>query len=63
MLASFLSLAFIMSPPAFQANGVYCDEIFTVIDEYQEETGAFSEEDLERLLGRCERWEENDESL
>ena len=61
MITSLLSLAFIVSPMGAQMSGVFCDEIYAVISEYQEETGVFSEEELEGLLGRCERYEEGDE--
>ena len=44
-----------------QMSGVFCDEIYAVISEYQEVTGSFTEEEVERLLGRCERYEEETE--
>ena len=63
MLASFLSLAFITAPGPVPLGGIYCDEILAVIAEYQEETGAFTEEQMERYASNCESWEENDEDL
>ena len=39
-------------------NGVFCDEVMETILDYQEETGAFSEEQLEDLTGGCVRYEE-----
>ena len=42
-----------------RVDGVYCDEVMETILEYQEETGAFSESDLEDLTGGCLRYEES----
>ena len=57
MVIQILSLAFLMSPVG-EMPGIYCDEIMEVIYEYQEETGAFTEEEMEGFLKSCDGWEE-----
>ena len=46
-----------------RVDGVYCDEIMETIMDYQEETGAFSESQLEELTGGCAGWEERVEEV
>jgi hypothetical protein len=48
----------VSSPVEGQMNGVFCDEVMETILDYQEMTGAFSEEQLEDLTGGCVRYEE-----
>ena len=55
-MGELLLIAFISSGP--QYGGIYCDEVAMELIRYNEETGAFSEEVLEELTGRCEVWEE-----
>ena len=53
-----LVLLNVTEPVEGKVNGVYCDEVMETILEYQEETGAFSEDQLEELTGGCIRYEE-----
>ena len=41
-----------------RVDGVFCDEVMETILDYQEETGAFTESQLEELTGGCLRYEE-----
>jgi len=43
-----------------KVDGVFCDEVMETIFEYQEETGAFSESQLEDLTGGCLRYEDRE---
>ena len=58
MIILLLVLLNVTEPVEGKVNGVYCDEVMETILEYQEETGAFSESQLEELTGGCIRWEE-----
>ena len=58
MIILMLMLLNVSSPVEGQMNGVFCDEVMETILDYQEETGAFSEEQLEDLTGGCVRYEE-----
>ena len=58
MIILVLMLMNVSSPAEGQMNGVFCDEVMETILDYQEETGAFSEEQLEDLTGGCIRYEE-----
>ena len=58
MIILVLMLMNVSSPVEGQMNGVFCDEVMETILDYQEMTGAFSEEQLEDLTGGCVRYEE-----
>jgi len=58
MIIELITLAFLSMSPGPSLGGIYCDEIMEVLAEYQEETGAFSEEEMERFMVGCEGWEE-----
>lgn len=58
MMIELLTLFSLFRPDNGQMGGMYCDEIAVEILDYQRETDAFSEEDLEKLIGNCEIWEE-----
>ena len=58
MIIEMLSLFFLLDPQRDPMGGIYCDEVATEIIEYNRETGAFSQEQLEAMIGRCEIWEE-----
>ena len=58
MIIEMVSLFFLLDPNAAPMGGIYCDEVATEIIEYNRETGAFSQEQLEAMIGRCEIWEE-----
>ena len=60
MIVLMLLLWSVAEPVDGRMNGVYCDEVVGAIMEYQEETGAFSEEQLDDLLDGCDRYEESD---
>ena len=57
MILELLTVANLISPGE-SMGGIYCDEIIEEIVSYQLSTGAFSEEQIEGLIGRCEGWEE-----
>ncbi len=58
MIVLMLLLWNVAAPVDGQMGGVYCDEVVETLLEYQEETGAFTEEQLEDLIGGCAGWEE-----
>ena len=58
MIILLLVLMNVTAPVDGKVNGVFCDDIMETIFEYQEETGAFSESQLEELTGGCMRYEE-----
>jgi hypothetical protein len=58
MIILLLVLLNVGVPVDGKVDGVYCDEVMEVIMDYQEETGAFSEEQLKELTGGCIRYEE-----
>ena len=58
MIIEMLSLFFLLDPQREPMGGIYCDEVATEIIEYNRETGAFTQEQLESMIGRCEVWEE-----
>ena len=58
MIILMLLLWSVAEPVDGRMNGVYCDEVMETILDYQEETGAFSEAQLEDLTGGCKRYEE-----
>ena len=60
MIILLLVLMNVGVPVDGKVNGVFCDEVMETILEYQEETGAFSEDQLEELTGGCIRWEERE---
>ncbi len=60
MIILMLLLWSVAEPVDGRMNGVYCDEVVGAIMEYQEETGAFSESQLDDLLDGCDRYEESD---
>ena len=57
MILELLTVANLMSP-GVSMGGIYCDEVIEELVSYQLETGAFTEEQLKGLIGRCEGWEE-----
>ena len=58
MIILLLVLMNVGVPVDGKVDGVFCDEVMETILDYQEETGAFSESDLEDLTGGCVRYEE-----
>ena len=58
MIILLLVLLNIGVPVDGRVDGVFCDEVRETILDYQEETGAFSEKQLEELTGGCLRYEE-----
>ena len=60
MIILLLVLLNVTEPVEGKVNGVFCDEVMETILEYQEETGAVSESQLEDLTGGCIRWEERE---
>jgi hypothetical protein len=58
MIILLLILMNISVPVDGRVDGVFCDDIMETIYEYQDETGAFSEEQLKELTGGCIRYEE-----
>ena len=60
MIVLLLVLLNVGVPVDGKVNGVFCDEVMETILDYQEETGAFSEEQLEELTGGCLRYEERE---
>jgi hypothetical protein len=58
MITLLLILMNISVPVEGRVDGVFCDDIMETIYEYQDETGAFSEEQLKELTGGCIRYEE-----
>jgi len=58
MIVLLLVLLNVGVPVDGKVNGVFCDEVMETILDYQEETGAFSESQLEELTGGCLRYEE-----
>ena len=58
IIVELLTLFSLFRPDNGQMGGIYCDEIAVEILDYQRETGAFSEKELEKLIGNCEIWEE-----
>tara|TARA_R110002012_G_scaffold8579_2_gene39540 strand:- start:353 stop:565 length:213 start_codon:yes stop_codon:yes gene_type:complete len=58
MITLLLILLNVGVPVEGRVDGVFCDEIMETILDYQEETGAFSESQLEELTGGCLRYEE-----
>ena len=62
MIIVLLMLLNVVEPVDSKVNGVFCDEVMETIYEYQEETGAFSESQLEELTGGCVRYEEREVS-
>ena len=58
MISLLLILMNVTIPVEGRVDGVFCDEIMETILDYQEETGAFSEKQLEDLTGNCIRYEE-----
>ena len=61
MIILLLVLMNVGVPVDGKVNGVFCDEVMETILDYQEETGAFSESQLEDLTGGCMRYEERAE--
>ena len=60
MIILLLVLLNVGVPVEGQMGGVYCDEVVGEILRYQEDTGAFSEEQLRDLMDGCDRWEERE---
>ena len=60
MITLLLILMNVSVPVDGKVDGAYCDDIMETIYEYQEETGAFTEEQLKELTGGCIRWEERE---
>ena len=60
MIILLLVLMNVGVPVEGKVDGVFCDEVMETILEYQEETGAFSEDQLEDLTGGCIRYEERE---
>ena len=58
MIILLLVLLNIGVPVEGRVDGVFCDEVMETILDYQEETGAFTESQLEELTGGCLRYEE-----
>ena len=58
MIIEFLTLFSLFLPGNAQMSGIYCDEVAVEILAYQSETGAFTESQLEELIGNCKVWEE-----
>ena len=58
MIILLLVLMNVTAPVDGKVDGVFCDEVMETILDYQEETGAFSESQLEDLTGGCIRYEE-----
>ena len=58
MIIEMVSLFFLLDPNATPMGGIYCDEVATELIEYNRETGAFSQEQLESMIGKCEIWED-----
>ena len=58
MIIEMVSLFFLLDPNVTPMGGIYCDEVAREIIEYNRETGAFSQEQLEGMIGRCEVWED-----
>lgn len=58
MITLLLILLNVGVPVEGRVDGVFCDEIMEVIMDYQDETGAFSEDQLKELTGGCIRYEE-----
>ena len=63
MIILLLVLLNVGVPVDGKVDGVFCDEVMETIFEYQEETGAFSESQLEELTGGCVRYEERAEAV
>jgi len=63
MITLLLILLNVGVPVDGKVDGVFCDDIMETIYEYQDETGAFSEEQLEELTGGCLRYEEAEEAV
>ena len=59
MIILLLVLLNVGVPVEGRVDGVFCDEVMETILDYQEETGAFSESQLEELTGGCLRYEES----
>ena len=60
MIILLLVLMNVGVPVDGKVDGVFCDEVMETILDYQEETGAFSESQLEDLTGGCVRYEERE---
>ena len=58
MIILLLVLLNVGVPVEGRVDGVFCDEVMETILDYQEETGAFTESQLEELTGGCLRYEE-----
>ena len=58
MITLLLILLNVGVPVEGRVDGVFCDEVMETILDYQEETGAFTESQLEELTGGCLRYEE-----
>lgn len=56
MVGTVAALAFIMSGGPLA--GIYCNEVYEVLMEYQEITGAYTMEEIEQMMSRCDGWEE-----
>jgi len=63
MITLLLILLNVGVPVDGKVDGVFCDDIMETIFEYQDETGAFSDEQLEDLTGGCLRYEESEEAV
>ena len=63
MITLLLILLNVGVPVEGRVDGVFCDEVMETIYDYQDETGAFSDEQLKELTGGCVRWEEREEEL
>ena len=58
MIAELLSLMSLLDAQRQPMGGIYCDEVASELIEYQQQTGAFTQEQLKDLIGNCEIWEE-----
>ncbi len=63
MITLLLILMNVAAPVEGRVDGVFCDDIMETIWEYQDETGAFSESQLQELTGGCLRWEEREAEI
>ena len=57
MTGILILLPFLLQP-AEPMGGIYCDEVIETILNYQLETNAFTVDEIEGFIGRCEGWEE-----
>ena len=51
MIIEALSLFFLLDPQRTPMGGIYCDEVATELIEYNQQTGAFTQEEMKDLSG------------